>query len=124
MNESMETPFGAKANDPTGDWERLAEQEASRLDLDAEDIGPQVINRPLGSFKVNRNQQRLDFAKGYGDPAYYEKVYAGLEKRFGGRALPMYTKWFEEMNADIERLIEGGINLPDQATEMPYGEGE
>ncbi len=92
--------FGSpNLKDPTGDLEKAINTSFDRLKDIVEDVIPQVVNRPLGSQKVPKEQLQLEYnAVVRGNVQGYTQKLADFVGQEGElRGLEMFEDYVEEM---------------------------
>ncbi len=92
--------FGSpKLSDPTSELERAINTSFDRLQTIVEDVIPQVVNRPLGSEKIPKEQLQLEYDTTVrGNVQGYSKKLGDFVAQEGEfRGLQMFEDYVEAM---------------------------
>lgn len=68
--------FGAGTEDATGYWEGVIEEAVEKAKSDVLELGPRVLNRPIGSKPITKDQRVAMFLRR--DPAYWQERFERL----------------------------------------------
>ena len=95
----MKDGYGSPGlGDGTGKWETIIEEASQRTAARVKDLGPQVINRPLGTVPVSKEDQRREWQLAISDPNVMAERYAQRSQAVGPEIAKWeLLKWDEEM---------------------------
>ena len=82
-------------NDPTAQIEKIVADVAEWYNRTVREIGPQLLNRPIGSVPVEPEDQLADFAKVYQDPAALQQIHAQRRQQMGEKQGDIdFVRWY------------------------------
>ena len=96
--------YGApKAGDTTSQYDQLVEEMAGQFNQRAQELAEELINRPVGSKMVKKEDQLSDYLLIRDDPQKLSALYAADAAKFGkGRALERFLKYVETMEKRLK----------------------
>lgn len=94
-------------NDPTAQIEKIVNDTAEWFNRTVREIGPQLLNRPIGSVTVKPEDELADFAKVYRDPAALQQIHAQRRQQMGARQGDVdFVRWY---NKNRKRIMQDAL---------------
>ena len=92
--------------DPTSEHEALIRRGAEDYVRWLQEIGPQILNRPIGTEPVSPEDQLADYMSVREDPEGLRKRLEALTQQYGNpRGTFQWTRWINHMESRLPKKV-------------------
>mgnify|MGYP001592565548 CR=1 FL=1 len=83
-------------DDATAYFDKLVDSSSKWMKDFVREIGPQILNRPMGTVPISSNDRLADFIKVMRDPAGLQAIHAQRVQQMGMRQGTVdFIKWYQ-----------------------------